>query len=233
VLRRDPRAVTTAAPLRHRAGGAGSRTSNHPRTPTLPLASQQNASPFCDHLRCRVCAGTCWLGPITVWLPVRVLSAPPRTPTLTKISRDLTNTRGFAGAQGRLAVSARKKDRFRGVRGLLSPAAKNRFPGVWEGAARDSVRIAVSRSRVIGCWSGLGRRRRGAELLHQGEEVRHTPILGDLPVVHAHGSWRQQRRVLEALGLERQAKEINPRVANGNGKSHAPSIVELLQGGER
>src|SRR6266536_3373866 len=27
-----------------------------PRTTTLPLGSQQNASPFCDHLRCRVCA---------------------------------------------------------------------------------------------------------------------------------------------------------------------------------
>src|SRR5216684_8146975 len=56
VLRPAPRAVTTAAPLRHRAGGAGSRTSSHPRTTTLPLGSQQNASPFCDHLRCRVCA---------------------------------------------------------------------------------------------------------------------------------------------------------------------------------
>ena len=57
VLRRDPRAVTTAAPLRHRADGAGSRTSNYPRTTTLPLGSQQNASPFCDHLRCRcLCA---------------------------------------------------------------------------------------------------------------------------------------------------------------------------------
>src|SRR6266542_5278109 len=31
VLRRDPRAVTTAAPLRHQAGGAGSRTSSYPR----------------------------------------------------------------------------------------------------------------------------------------------------------------------------------------------------------
>lgn len=76
VLRRDPRAVTTAAPLRHRPGGAGSRTGSHPRTTTLPLGSQQKASPFCDPLRCRVCAcriGTCRLGLITVWLPVRVL----------------------------------------------------------------------------------------------------------------------------------------------------------------
>src|SRR6266498_1823889 len=81
VLRRDPRAVTTAAPLRHRAGGAGSRTSSYLRTTTLPLGSQPNASPFCDHLRCRiVCADPeltgCWgcsMLLITVWLPVRVL----------------------------------------------------------------------------------------------------------------------------------------------------------------
>ena len=67
VLRRDPRAGTTAAPLRHRAGGAGSleKPVTRARTPTLPLGSQQNASPFCDHL---------WMpGLITVWLPVRVL----------------------------------------------------------------------------------------------------------------------------------------------------------------
>src|SRR5216684_613670 len=52
-----------------------------------------------------LCAGfrTCRLVLITVWLPVRVLPAPPRTPMLTEISRGLTNTRGFAGAQGRLA----------------------------------------------------------------------------------------------------------------------------------
>jgi hypothetical protein len=30
------------------------RTSSYPRTTTLPLGSQQNASPLCDHLRCRV-----------------------------------------------------------------------------------------------------------------------------------------------------------------------------------
>src|ERR1700730_17279922 len=31
----------------------------------------------------------------------------------------------------------------------------------------------------------VGRKR--AELLHQGEEVRHAPVLGDLAVVHPHG----------------------------------------------
>src|SRR6266567_5839216 len=95
-LRRDPRAVTTAAPLRHRAGGAGSRTSSHPRTTTLPLGSQQNASPFCDHLRCRVRragSGTCrLLALITVWLPVRVLPAPPRGPALTPSFPSTRNT---------------------------------------------------------------------------------------------------------------------------------------------
>ena len=36
----------------------------------------------------------------TVWLPVRVLPAPPRTPMLTEISRGLTNTPRFCGAAG-------------------------------------------------------------------------------------------------------------------------------------
>src|SRR6266516_2899975 len=93
-----PRAVTTAAPLRHQAGGAGSWTSSHPRTTTLPLGLQQNASPFCDPLRCRVCAcriGTCRLGLITVWLPVRVLPAPPRSPALTPSSPSPRNTLDF------------------------------------------------------------------------------------------------------------------------------------------
>src|SRR5262249_2103622 len=47
---------------------------------------------------------------ITVWLEVRVLLAPPRTPVLTEISRGLTNTPRFAGARGRPAASAGKKD---------------------------------------------------------------------------------------------------------------------------
>src|SRR6266699_5290490 len=86
-----PRAVTTAAPLRHQAGGAGSRTVSYPRTTTLPLGSQQNASPFCDQssMPCLSAPDSelCPVGLITVWLPVRVLPAPPRTPTLTEISR--------------------------------------------------------------------------------------------------------------------------------------------------
>jgi hypothetical protein len=28
--------------------------------------------------------------------------------------------------------------------------------------------------------------RPGSELLHQGEQVRHTPVLGDLTIVNAH-----------------------------------------------
>ena len=34
--------------------------------------------------------------------------------------------------------------------------------------------------------SGPGDREGGAELLHQREEVRHTPMLGDLAVLDAH-----------------------------------------------
>jgi hypothetical protein len=43
-------------------------------------------------------AGLRWL--ITVWLPVRVLPAPPRIPTLTEISRGLTNSPRFRGGVG-------------------------------------------------------------------------------------------------------------------------------------
>ena len=40
----------------------------------------------------------CRPGLITVWLPVRVLPAPPRSPPLTEISCGWTNTHGFAEA---------------------------------------------------------------------------------------------------------------------------------------
>ncbi len=129
VLRRDPRAVTTAAPLRHRAGGAGSRTSSHPRTTTLPLGSQQNASPFCDPLRCRVCAcriGTCRLGLITVWLPVRVLPA---------------------GCNGPFAVSAGNEDRPEADWGPSSLASEIRFPVRGEGPVQIAQQIRALHTR--------------------------------------------------------------------------------------
>src|SRR5262249_60463487 len=39
---------------------------------------------------------------ITGWLEIRVLPGPPRSPTLTEISRGWTNTRGFAGRRASL-----------------------------------------------------------------------------------------------------------------------------------
>ncbi len=56
-LRRAPR-----QPSQCRLSGVGRVEKNRKRdkqlarTTTLPLGSQQNASPFCDHVRCRVCA---------------------------------------------------------------------------------------------------------------------------------------------------------------------------------
>jgi hypothetical protein len=46
---------------------------------------------------------------------------------------------------------------------------------------------ACWRGRDRTAWSGLCRPGHGAELLHEGEEVCHTRMLGDLSVVHAHG----------------------------------------------
>jgi hypothetical protein len=94
-----PRAVTTAAPLRHRAGGAGSRTSvtpgrRHYRSvrSRMPVLS---ATIF-DAVFVRAGFGTCRLGLITVWLPVRVLPAPPRSRALTPSSPSPRNTLHFS-----------------------------------------------------------------------------------------------------------------------------------------
>ena len=138
VLRRDPRAVTTAAPLRHQAGGAGSRRSrlaqDDDTTAQFTAEGQSFLRPSSLPRSCGPdpeLAG-CWgcsMLRITVWLPVRVLPAPPRTPTLTEISRGLTNTRGFAGTQGGLQSLLGRRTASEAVRGVLSLATKNRFPG--------------------------------------------------------------------------------------------------------
>jgi hypothetical protein len=44
--------------------------------------------------------GDCSMPLITIWLQVRVLPAPPRIPTLTEISRGLTNSPRFRGGVG-------------------------------------------------------------------------------------------------------------------------------------
>src|SRR5262249_51565597 len=63
------------------------------------------------------------------------LLPPPRSPALTEISVGLTNTPRFCGAQGRPAVSVRKKDRFRGSSEPSVSGAQKPFPGsVREGA---------------------------------------------------------------------------------------------------
>src|SRR6266536_5046375 len=86
-----------------------------PGTTTLPLGSQQNASPFCDHL-VRAGSGTCRLGLITVWSPVRVLPAPPRSPALTPSSLSPRNTLDFPVLWGRLMVRSRSLRETKTVR---------------------------------------------------------------------------------------------------------------------
>ena len=106
----------------------GSRTSSYPgrrhyrsvrsRMPVL------SATIF-DAVFVRAGFGTCRLGLITVWLPVRVLPAPPRTPTLTKISRGLTNSPRFRGGVGPAYILCSEEGglqrQFRAFSGVQKP----------------------------------------------------------------------------------------------------------------
>jgi len=130
--------IQILSPLRHQAGGAGSRRSrlaqDDDTTAQFTAEGQSFLRPSSLPRSCGPdpeLAG-CWgcsMLRITVWLPVRVLPAPPRTPTLTEISRGLTNTRGFAGTQGGLQSLLGRRTASEAVRGVLSLATKNRFPG--------------------------------------------------------------------------------------------------------
>jgi hypothetical protein len=93
-----------------------------------------------------VCWG-CSMLPITVWLPVRVLPAPPRTPTLTEISRALTNSPRLRGGVGPAYIlSARKKGRFRGSSGpSVSGVQKTVSPEPEK--ERPETRFACDRDR--------------------------------------------------------------------------------------
>jgi hypothetical protein len=152
-----------------------------PRTTTLPLCSRQNASPFCDHF-CD-CAGRIRKLPVAGGLQHAahndlVAGSSPASPTTqSNTNRDFPwfdEYPRFCGAQGRLAVSAREEGPLqRQVRGLLSPTAKNRFPGAWEAATRDSVRM---RQRLI---CGQVRRAETQFAFESGEAEKY-PILCEL-----------------------------------------------------
>jgi hypothetical protein len=104
-------------------------------------------------------------------------SSPPGPTTQSNTNRDFPwfdEYPRFCGAQGRLAVSAREEGPLqRQVRGLLSPTAKNRFPGAWEAATRDSVRM---RQRLI---CGQVRRAETQFAFESGEAEKY-PILCEL-----------------------------------------------------
>ncbi len=104
VLRRDPLAPSPPQPrFGIKPAGQDPRRSRDPRTTTLPLGSQPNASPFCDHLRCRVCVRQIRNLP-AVGLQhaadngLVAGSSPPGPTTHSDANRGLTNSRGFAGA---------------------------------------------------------------------------------------------------------------------------------------
>jgi|SRR6266498_304105 len=63
----------------------------------LPLDSQQNASPFCDHLRCRVCARRIRNLPTGADNGLVAGSSPPGPTTHSDANRGLTNSPRFRG----------------------------------------------------------------------------------------------------------------------------------------
>jgi hypothetical protein len=73
---------------------------------------------------------------------------------------------GLQSLQGRRTASE-------AVRGLLSLASKNRFPGAWEGAARDSVRM---RQRPV-CSQEFRE-----ELGHDGHAIVDAHAIAGLPL---------------------------------------------------
>jgi hypothetical protein len=144
----SPHAATTAAPLRRRAGGAGSRTSSHPRTATLPLGSQQNASPFCDHLRCRVRAHR--IRNFAAGADNRMVagSSPPSPTTQSCANPEFPVSAEhprfsalWGGCHGPFAIFAGNEDRPEADWGPSSLTSEIRFPVRGEGPARDSVRM--------------------------------------------------------------------------------------------
>src|SRR6266496_861597 len=113
----------------------GSRTSSYPGRQHYRSVSSRmpvlSATIF-DAVFVRAEFGTCRLGLITVWLPVRVLPAPPRSPALTPSSPSPRNTLDFprfgAGVMARSRslretktvrkrIGADRADQNRGARG--------------------------------------------------------------------------------------------------------------------
>jgi hypothetical protein len=117
---------------------------------------------------------------ITVWLEVRVLSAPPRSPAQQEISRFSANSPELAAIRHSAPIRATvplieqyyvavdrqlKYIELRGpFRGLCLCAGKLRFPTAGAGLGRDSVRIlgqcdgkpSISRRRPFFCCGADG-----------------------------------------------------------------------------
>jgi hypothetical protein len=104
-------------------------------------------------------------------------SSPPGPTTHSHANRDFPWFDEYPavlrGRKAGLAVSAGKKDRFRGSSGPSSLASKNRFPGAWEGAARDSVRM---RQRPV-CSQEFRE-----ELGHDGHAIVDAHAIAGLPL---------------------------------------------------
>src|SRR6266536_2467408 len=151
VLRRDPRAVTTAAPLRYRAGGGQAVTPGRRHYRSVRSRMPVLSATIFDAVFVRVGFGTCRLGLITGWLPVRVLPAPPRSPALTPSSPSPRNTldlpRFWGGCNGPFAVSAGR---------LGQPAVAERHVGDAELFRRQQAAVAGDDRTVLGYRDRVG-----------------------------------------------------------------------------
>src|SRR6266487_3748820 len=113
--------------------------------------------------------GTCRLGSITVWLPVRVC-ANPEFPVSAEHPRF---SAVWGGCNGPFAVSVGNEGRSEADWGPSSLTSEIRFPVRGEGPARDSVRM---RQRPV-CISNWGRtfRLRAETGLHARDSSPHSP----------------------------------------------------------
>ncbi len=122
---------------------------------------------------------------------------------------------GFCGAglqslQGRRTASE-------AVWGLLSLASKNRFPGAWEGAARDSVRM---RQRPV-CSQEFRE-----ELGHDGHAIVDAHAIAGLPLESVRAAaWV---RLTAAKGLEGRVSGTDGIARSDNRRDGMPRVYANL-----
>src|SRR5262249_44179969 len=142
-------AATTAAPLRRQRRRGRIPEKPSPRATTLPLRSRQNASPFCDHLLPRFapveCENTGQGSRHSVHNRLVGGLSPPSPTMESHANRDFPwfdeYPRFCRGAEPACCLCREEGPLQRQFGAFCLWQSKNRFPGAWEGAVRDSVRM--------------------------------------------------------------------------------------------